>query len=237
MEQADKVIWLSQERSINLEELISYHSADCYEKVLPKRYMQMTRDGIKHEKMKAVMKDILEWDYEKYFLCSIMSRYNGIGKSHIGTLGLKNYVRQQVRKDVNSKLENVDGKLFLKHELRRPYVQYITEADLYYKIQSTYNKEEKYGDNETKILNKYTQAEFLFLDDVFSNRINEFSRRVILYIIDKRCEQDALPTLITCNVDLEYIKTNIDSRIASRMSNKMLIKIEDPTIPDFRQLL
>ena len=58
---------------------------------------------------------------------------------------------------------------------------------------------------------------FLLLDDFCSSRLTDWGRGEMARLIDARYTRD-LPTIITCNVDLEAIKGLIDARTASRLA-------------------
>lgn len=88
--------------------------------------------------------------------------------------------------------------------------------------------------SEEDVLKKYTRYDLLVIDDVFSSRESnyEFSRSKLLSILDERLYYTMKPTIITSNLTLDEIAT-IDTRIASRIDNSMLIQINSKQI-DYR---
>ena len=58
---------------------------------------------------------------------------------------------------------------------------------------------------------------FMLLDDFCSSRLTDWGKAEMARLIDKRYTLD-LPTIVTCNVDLDAIKGLIDARTASRLA-------------------
>lgn len=202
--------------------------------VLPANMLDKKLSDIKNKKMLEVAEEVLKWDYETPPVCSLISRHCGIGKTHIAILSLKNFVRKFFEDNFDNNVVNYSNEVkhFNDFEARKPVVRYTTESDLLYYIQTTFRNDS--SEDEGQILKRLCNADFLLLDDLFSNRKsdNEFARRVILYILNKRVEEDCKPIIVTSNVALEEIDA-IDSRIASRLNNELCFNIKTE-IPDFR---
>ncbi len=62
-----------------------------------------------------------------------------------------------------------------------------------------------------------TSEDILAIDDLGAEKLTEFVRQIMYYIINER-EQRQLPTLITSNFSLKKIDEMIDSRISSRIT-------------------
>lgn len=61
-----------------------------------------------------------------------------------------------------------------------------------------------------------TSSTVLAIDDLGAEKLTEFVRQIIYYIVNER-EQRQLPLLITSNFDLKKIDEMIDTRISSRI--------------------
>jgi len=78
---------------------------------------------------------------------------------------------------------------------------------------------------EDVIYLRYTKYPLLVLDDIASEKITE-AKREALYIILERRNREGKQTIATSNKSLNCISSEIDDRIASRLSKGMVITLE-----------
>ena len=177
---------------------------------IDKRFSQLEGDAPYLETVKKIM----EWDFKNPVSVCLLSNINGIGKTHIATCLLRKYLYQFVKSnpDYKGELQNY----------------FVKESDLYYEILESYR--DKSPRSEREIINHYCNLSFMVIDDMFSNRENEFAYRTMLSIIDTRIDYKRLPTVITSNLYLENIK---ESRIKSRLQGELCIAFRNVK-KDFR---
>lgn len=84
---------------------------------------------------------------------------------------------------------------------------------------------------EHDIIDFYSNKGILVLDDLGAEKTSEHTIATLYLIIDKRLRQEK-PTIITTNLSLKEIETNINPRIASRLVDSKVIKF---SFPDFRK--
>jgi len=84
---------------------------------------------------------------------------------------------------------------------------------------------------EQELVEKYSAAPVLVLDDLGSEKSSEFAINTLYIIINHR-DQELLPTIITSNLTLEQVETKLNARIASRVSGTRNIKIN---MQDYRK--
>ncbi len=90
-------------------------------------------------------------------------------------------------------------------------VLFISEPDLYLRIQATYNyspEERHYRESETDIINQLTRVPLLIMDDVGKRRTHDprFVQRVMFSIIDGRYK-DMRPMVLTANLSPNQLAT------------------------------
>jgi len=184
------------------------------------------------EKYMQMVEKIFNWDFDKPSILSIFSAQNGVGKTHIAICLLKKYIYSKCEQlkelETESSRENYEAYEKKTHfENTFGSIKIKKEYDIYYEILATY-KQSNNMQTEEQIINDYCNLDFLVIDDMFSTKENEFARRVILTIIDKRVDWLCKPTVITSNKLLKDIN-EIDSRIASRIDNDYLFQITSQT--------
>jgi len=109
-------------------------------------------------------------------------------------------------------------------------VQYfVTVPELLLEIRMTYHPDSR--ENEEDIIRKYSQCPLLVLDDLGSEKSSEFSINTLYLILDRR-NREMKKTIITTNLSLDEIEQSLGARIASRLSEMKIIKIN---MPDFRK--
>lgn len=165
----------------------------------------------------GIIKAITEWDWKNTPSFAIISKFNGIAKTHLAICCQRKYLYDRITE--NPELD-FKTQLFYK------------ERNIFYELMETYKDKRNEFKTEKEIIEYYCRLPFLVIDDLFSNRQNEFARRVILDILDERIDWRGRPTVITSNLTLNEIAA-IDNRIASRLSSGILFKFETK-INDFR---
>lgn len=106
--------------------------------------------------------------------------------------------------------------------------KFISIPQLLLKIRSSFNGN---GETEEEIINKYTEAPLLVLDDLGAEKITEYSITTLYLIIDRRVNE-CKKTIITTNLSQQEIEEALGSRIASRFAGMVNIKI---AMPDYRK--
>jgi len=98
---------------------------------------------------------------------------------------------------------------------------FTSVPELILEIQDTFHRVEY---TQLDVLNKYSEARFLVLDDLGSEKPTEFVMTTLYLIINRRYE--ALhPTVITSNFDLDTMADRLgDDRITSRIEREYKIK-------------
>jgi len=117
---------------------------------------------------------------------------------------------------------------------------FITVPELLLSIRSTFgvNKisrskwisEERGGEipeTEDEIIDAYSSIELLILDDLGAEKSSDYTISTLYLIIDRRY-RNMLPTIITSNLTIAEIGDKLDARIASRLSEMTVIKINMP---------
>lgn len=124
-------------------------------------------------------------------------------------------------------------------ESRSREVFFITVPELLLEIRATFGQKksfdswEKSDPNQTEeqVIDKYSKVELLILDDLGSEKTSDFTIQSLYLIIDRR-NRELRPTIITTNLSLQEIEDNLGARIASRLADMTIIKIN---MPDYRK--
>ena len=106
---------------------------------------------------------------------------------------------------------------------------FITVTDLLLEIREVFS--DKTDKTEAEIVNKYAREQYLILDDLGAEKTSEWSITTLYTIIDQRYRQE-LPTIVTTNLTIDQIGSQISERIASRLASGKVIKIN---APDYRK--
>lgn len=185
-------------------------------KDIPQAYISKRIQGLTGETYAPIKELFEKWDFKTPSVCAIISNQNGIGKSHLAASLLRLFVKNYVK-------ENIDKLELEETELPEFNLGFIPERIYLRKFRDGYK--DKYF-SEKDFYKSYCNFNCLILDDIFSSKEtdNEFSRRIILDLINDRFEYYNRPTIITSNLNLQEI-ADIDTRIASRITNSMLIEI------------
>lgn len=119
-------------------------------------------------------------------------------------------------------------------------VCFITAPELLLEIRATFKPSARKfndsgqceADTESDVLDKYSNCELLVLDDLGAEKVSDFTIQSLYLVIDRR-NRNLKPTLVTTNLSLEEIETLIDARMASRLADMKVIKLN---LPDYRKL-
>lgn len=191
----------------------------------PPDWMHKTYAQIDHKDIKPVALMIRTWKFEDPSICSVLSNLNGIGKTHLAIATFKRFAHQQHSNELDAIYRSTEEAEELERKIaewQQTYTRAIftTEADLLREVQDSYDTKQA----EVEVLSKYFNTPFLVIDDLFSGKVGDFARRIMLEIIDKRTTY-SLPTMITSNLLLRQI-ADVDTRIADRLRGEQLHQIK-----------
>jgi len=204
---------------------------DLNEKWIDRKFSDFAKST---DELKSYVEKLKQWDFKEPNLAGIISVQNGIGKTHLATCVYKKFIYS----DLELRFDRVcSDEIALIEWINKDYdtgkIIFESEKRMIVQIQDSFN-DKKY-DSQKKILEKYSNADFLIIDDMFSLRQNEFARQQVFYIIDERAEWKNKPTFITSNLSLSEI-ADIDTRIADRIRNSMLFQVKEK-MESFRKLI
>lgn len=114
---------------------------------------------------------------------------------------------------------------------REHRVRFWNTISLFQAIQASFDNRYEYGDD---IIADCDSAEVLVLDDVGTEKPSEWTRSTFYSILNSRID-DMLPTILTTNLTLGELAGNLDSRIASRLSDKRCFTKISARADDFRK--
>lgn len=187
-----------------------------------------------------IIKKLEAWDFQTPLICSLLSVQNGIGKTHIAMAMFKQYIKikQKLLLEYNIKAYN-EQKECEHPSMAREFkfttgLEFVSARRILLEVRDTYDKKK----SELDIVDSYSEIPLLVIDDIFSSKEKgdrDFERRILLDILDRRTDYNIKPTILTGNLTLDEI-ANIDTRIASRLNNKMLIQITKK-LTDYRTKL
>lgn len=109
------------------------------------------------------------------------------------------------------------GAVMLVYEWLKQFKQWPTWAFINYpkfimELQDTFRGK----DSAYDFIDTIAQKTLLVIDDLGAEKPTEYVRQATYYLINER-EANCLPTIITSNFSLDYLESNIDPRIASRI--------------------
>lgn len=174
-----------------------------YRQQIPSLYKNCKFDDLKgNNGYLSQVNKIKDWKYSDPSLLSMLSRKNGVGKTHIAwCLTLRYFF-------FNSKFNS--ERCFFK------------EYEILNLIKSTYDDNGVLNEEQQK--KAFIKKPILVIDDLFRTKRNDWALSVMFEIIDARLDW-LRPTIITSNLTLEEIH-DLDSSIASRINNSMLFQFE-----------
>lgn len=94
-------------------------------------------------------------------------------------------------------------------------VEFVSSPFLIMQIQDSFR--DKSEETSLGLLKKYSKQEILLIDDLGSEKMTDFVRQSLYFIINHR-EQHLLKTIITSNHNLKQLSEYIDPRISSRIA-------------------
>ncbi|TAK64454.1 MAG: hypothetical protein EPO24_03290 [Bacteroidetes bacterium] len=98
--------------------------------------------------------------------------------------------------------------------------KFVVSPELFMQLKSTFG--ERSEESESTIIEKYSRAPLLVLDDIGSEKVTDWSRMDLYILINKRYNA-MLPTIVTSNYGRSWISENIDDRLSSRLSEMGLV--------------
>lgn len=213
----------------NLTELLNYELiiAEVLKGVIPEYWINKKFEDLQYpDNIAEKIKEIRDWDFSNPISITILSKNNGVGKTHIAVCILKQFVKNRIKEEVDKQLVyNPDllyGDLRSVLNTLKNSRYFEWEGNIYERIINSFN-----GSTESKdsIIEELKKRRFLVIDDLFSVKSNEFARDVMLSIIHNRIDWERKPTVITSNLTSQEIK-KIDTRIYSRLTNGIVLEIE-----------
>jgi DNA replication protein DnaC len=146
----------------------------------------------------------------------ILSGKTGCGKTHLGVAMLRHIVE-------------TSEELFKEHLFyEKPEGLFASVSELLLEIRSSFKKSD---DSELELVEKYTAVPLLLLDDLGAEKATEWVESTLYVIIDRR-NRDMKWTIVTSNLGLEEIEQHLGARIASRLSDMKVVKLN---LPDWRK--
>ena len=110
-----------------------------------------------------------------------------------------------------------------------PEKYFITLPEVLLRIRDSFKSNPR--ESEADVVNYFSDIDCLVLDDLGAEKPSEFSVATLYLILDRRinnCRQ----TIITTNLEMQEIEQIFGARIASRLSEMKIIKIN---MPDYRK--
>ncbi|MBU8922231.1 MAG: ATP-binding protein [Bacteroidales bacterium] len=85
--------------------------------------------------------------------------------------------------------------------------------------------------SEKTVFDRLNRRQLVILDDLGAGKLSEYVAQSVFLLVD-RCYREEIVTITTSNLSLEQIDQRIDPRIASRLSEGKIIRLD---MPDFRR--
>lgn len=147
----------------------------------------------------------------------------GVGKTHLAVVLIRKYISYIKPTYYEQKKEYI---LDINHS---DLPVFIEVPELLLRIRASYHKNS--DETEMDIVDRYTYAPLLVLDDLGTEKASEFSTLMLYLIINRRCSSELI-TIITSNLSLFQIQERLSNRISSRI--KGMCKIISMTGHDRR---
>ncbi len=96
---------------------------------------------------------------------------------------------------------------------------FVSCTDLFNQLKQSFDNKEV---REAEILYKYQNCHLLILDDLGTKNVTDWVLEMLYLILNHRYEY-LKKTIITSNLDLEQLATQLDERIASRINRSYVI--------------
>lgn len=103
-------------------------------------------------------------------------------------------------------------------EKKQIQVRFARIVDLLSEIRKTFDNNEQYRtENESELIQRYTAAPLLIIDDLGAEKTTDWVRQILYQIIDERWIEQK-PIIVTSNLNLEELEARFEERIASRVA-------------------
>ena len=102
-------------------------------------------------------------------------------------------------------------------------IWFVSSPEMLREIKMTYDPD--YPLSEADVIDKYTEIEFLVIDDLGAEAATDWAISTFYLILDRRHRNDT-PTLITTNLTTQEIEEKLGARIASRLSEYRTIQLK-----------
>jgi DNA replication protein DnaC len=106
---------------------------------------------------------------------------------------------------------------------------FITAPELLLRIRTAFSPNTT--ETEDEIIRHYADIELLVIDDLGAEKTSEYSITTLYLIIDRR-NRELRKTIVTTNLTLQEIEETLGARMASRLADMKVIKIN---MPDYRK--
>lgn len=194
------------------EERNTYHSYSG----IPYRYKDCSLDTFQgNENLVSDLKAMADKSIDLF-----LTGNTGCGKTHlaIGYLKASNICNIPI---ISKKTTDWDSPLLNKF--------FITLPEILLAIRESFR--EKTPMTEADVVNYYADIDSLVLDDLGAEKPSEFSIATLYLILDRRI-RNCRQTIITSNLNIKEIENIFGARIASRISEMRILKIN---MPDYRK--
>jgi DNA replication protein DnaC len=135
-----------------------------------------------------------------------LSGQTGSGKTHLAVAMIRAMV--QTTKELQAK--------------------FVPAPELLLRIRSTFNGDQE---KETEVIAEYSSVPILVLDDLGAESRSEWTEATLYLLLDRR-NRDEKQTIVTTNLSLADIQERLGARIASRLHDMRIIKLN---LPDYRK--
>ncbi len=132
-----------------------------------------------------------------------VSAPRGVGKTHLAAA----IVRQAIL-NLSPRRLRAEG---MRAEL---FPLFVDSLELLLELRDSFGNDQI---TERSIIDRYSGAPLLVLDDLGAEKSSEWSIQTLYTIIDRRY-RNKLPTIITSNLNLDQVAARLDDRIASRIA-------------------
>jgi len=103
-------------------------------------------------------------------------------------------------------------------EQKQIQVRFTRIVDLLSEIRKTFDSNEQYRtENESELIQRYTAASLLVIDDLGAEKTTDWVRQILYQIVDERWIEQK-PIIVTSNLNLEELEARFEERIASRVA-------------------
>lgn len=158
---------------------------------VPEKYKKMTFETYKTAKQENVKLLTIAKDFLTNKKGLFLSGVCGTGKTHLAVA------------------------CYISLKLSGKSVKFISVPELLLEIRETFNNN---GETERELIERYSEYEFLFLDDLGVEKQSHFSSESLYLLLDRRDRQAKEKIFITSNLSLQEISERLSDRIASRIA-------------------